>query len=436
MAPDETVRDEAGLQVSVTDLAPARKSMAVRVPADQVAAEYDQSCRKYARSLKVPGFRQGKVPQHIIRQRFGREIEQETVEHVIEHALESAVKDAGLKPLRAPVLKEYAYKHGQPLTFTAEFEVLPEVRAQGTRDIRVKIAEPAVTDRMVSDALESLRERAARFDPVQGRGVQAGDHVLIDVSGRFEAGEGEPFERKNLLIDTGPAGPHPELAGPLHGAAPGENREFSVSYPGDHAAEQLAGRRVTYAVAVREIKTKRLPELDDEFARDLGTFATLEDLRRRVTEDLTERERRRAKDDARREAIEQLLRSNPDVPVPDVMVDEEADRRIDDLVRSMVAQGMDPRRLEVDWDDIREKQREPAARAVRTAILLDAIAREQKISIAPEALERAVAEEADRRREGREAFRAKLAKDGRLQRLEEQLLRERVLDILLGAANT
>ena len=436
MSPDESVKDASDIKSQITDLSPARKSIAVEVPADQVAAEYENACRKYTRNLKVPGFRQGKVPPHIIKQRFGREIEQETIEHVIEHALEKVVAGAELHPLRAPVLKGYKHSQGEPLTFTAEFEVKPHVQVKGVRDIKVKIGEPAVTDKMVSEALETMRERAARFDPVEGRGVRPGDHVVADIKGHFASGGGEDFSRENILIEISSGGPNPELTDPMREMQAGESREFSITYPDDHPARDLAGRKVDYAVTVRQVKQKVLPELDDEFARDLGKFESFEELKRRVEADLMERERRKAREAARNAAVDQLLESNPGVPVPDVLVDEEVDRRIDDLARSMILQGMDPRRAPVDWDDIREKQREPGKKTVSAMILLDAVAAEQKISLEPEALDRALAEEAARRRQTPEALRAKLAKDGRLKGLEEQLLREKVLDFLLAASNT
>jgi len=436
MSPDGQVKEASGIKVSIADVTGAKKSVTIEVPAAQVAAEYDDQCRKYARNLKVPGFRQGKVPPHIIRQRYGREVEQETVEHVIEHALSQAVTDQKLKPLRAPVLKDYKYEKGKPLSFTAEFEVRPQVSPAGVDTLRARVEDPVVTDAMVTDALASLRERAARYEPVDGRGVEPGDFTVIDVAGVFATGEGENFARENVMIETGSAGSFPELTDDMRGMTSGETREFAISYPEDNPAAELAGKRVSYKVTVREIKKKVLPELDDEFARDLGKFGTLDELKTRVTEDLTERERRRIREAARGAIVEQLLTANPDVPVPEAMVDDEVDRRVDDLVRSMIMQGVDPRRHQVDWDDIREKQREPAARAARAIILLDAIADEKKITLEPETLDRAIAEEAAKRRQTPEALRAKLKKDGRLESLEQQLLREKVLDFLLSASNT
>ena len=436
MLSEEKHEHAHNLKVDITEINAAKKSIKIEVPSDEVGAEYEKACRKYTRNLKVPGFRQGKVPIHIITQRFGREIEQETVEHVIEHAVADVMRDAGLKPLRAPVLKDYSYNKGEPLVFTAEVEVRPKVQVKGRADVKVKVAEAAVTERMVAEALETLRERAARFEPVEGRALQPGDFAVIDLKARFAPGEGEDFTRENLLIEIGPEGPHPELTEHVAGMSQKDSRQFEVVYPGDHPASDLAGRRIGYDVTLGEIKRKVLPALDDEFARDLGKFGALDELKRAVESDLAERERRKANEAARGQVIDQLVQGNPDVPVPDVMVDEEVDRRVDELVRSMVMQGMDPRRAAVDWDEIRDKQREPAAKSVRAMILLDAIAEEEKISVAPDALDKALSEEAARRRQTLEALRAKLAKDGRLDRLEQQLLREKVLDFLLVASNT
>ena len=436
MAQQKTTGEAADMRVAITDLNAAKKSLAIEVPAAQVGDEYERACRKYSSRLKIPGFRQGKVPPHIIKQRFGKEIEQETIEQVIKDSLDRAVSEASLKPLRAPVLKEYRYVKGEPLSFTAELEVLPRVSVKGLGDVRVKVAEPAVTDRMMSEAMDTLRERAARFDPVEGRGLRPGDHALVDISGRFAPGEGEDFSHANALIEIGSGGAHPELTDALRDMEPGTRREFTIAYPTAHPSAAFAGRRLSYDVTLREIKTKVLPDLDDEFARDLGKFENLQDLKAKVTADLLARERRRAREEARGAVVEGLLTSNPDVAVPEVLVDQEVDRRMDDLVRGMVLQGMDPRRHAVDWDGIREKQREPASRAVRAMILLDAIAEEKKISLESRELDAAVQEEAALRKASPDAIRAKLAKDGRLERLSEQLLREKVLDFLLAVANT
>ncbi len=425
-----------GMKISVTEVNPARRSIAVEVPAEEVTAEFDRACLKYSRTLRVPGFRAGKVPLHIVKQRFGREIHQETVERVIEETLERAVKQERLEPLQAPVLKEYSHEPGQPLSFTAEFDVRPAVEVKGRQEIKVMVKQPAVTEAMLTEALDSLRERAARFDPVPDRGLAPGDHALMNVQVIYGAGEGESSKHEDLMIEIGSGGPHPELSEHLRDARPGDIRKFTVDYPAGHENRSLAGKRVDYTIEIKEIKNKVLPDLDDEFARDLGKFESLEELRTRVTEDLRARELRRAKEEARSEALDQLLERNPDVTVPDVLVDDEVTRRVEEMARTMALQGIDPRDASIDWDVIRERHREPATKSVRAMILLDAIAEGEKITHDTDALERAVSIEAVRRKQTPEAVRAKLAKEGRLETLEKQLRRERVLDMLITASNT
>ncbi len=440
MTTDHASDSSEGLKVSITDLAPARKGLSIEVSAAQVSAEYDAACRSYTRRLKVPGFRAGKVPADVVRRRFGREIEQETVEHVIQHALGQAVAQAGLQPLRAPVLKEYTWREGEPLSFTAELEIRPRVSVKGHREIKVRMRAPEVTEKMTAEALESLRERAARFVPVEGRGVHVNDHVVIDVEGRVVNDQtggaaGEPFAHNNILMEVGSGGPHPEMSDELKEMKPGETRSFTIAYPKTHESSDFAGRRVSYTVTLREIKEKVLAELNDDLAADLGQFTSLADLRQHVADDLLARETRRARDEARNSVVDALLERNPDVPAPDVMVEEELDLRLETMARAMSLQGMDPRSAQLDWDGIRQRQRENAVKRVRAMILLDAIAEEEKISLEPEVLKRALEEQAARRKQTADAFKARLARDGRLEGLERELLRDKVLDFLLVTAN-
>jgi len=437
MSADEAVHDahEAlDIKTAVKEISAARRSLDIEVGANSMTEEYEKLCRRYARTLRVPGFRAGKVPLHIIKQRFGREVEKEVVEHAMQHALRQGLAGLTPRPLGTPSLRQYDYSLGGALTFTVEYEVMPRIEVAGVSAIKVSVETPAVTDRMVGEALEELRERAARLVPVSGRGVHQGDHVVIDASG-FDPDGAQLFTRENMLIEIGSNGPHPELTDPMRDMMPGEARTFTIDYPGDHPSEEMAGRRVEYRVTVREIKEKVLPELDDEFARELKLDA-LDELKRRVGDDLMARERRRTKEQARRAAVDQLLEHNPGVPAPEVLVDAEVDRRLQEVARSLRMQGIDPSGAAVDWDDIRQKQRDPAARTVRAGLLLDAIADERKISLEPGALDAAITDEAKRREQTPESLRAQLTKDGRLETLSAHLVREKVLDFLVGPANT
>ena len=435
MSAEETVTDSIDMKVSVTETGPVRRRIDVEVAAADVADEYEEACRRYSRTLRVPGFRAGKIPLPIIKQRFGKEIEKETVEHAIEHAMRQAVRDLTPRPIGAPALKDYQYRPGAPLTFTADYEVLPKFEVQGTGSIKVKPATPEVTDRMISETLDSLRERSARLDPVESRGVRPGDHVVMDVSA--VDGSGAPvMQRENLLVEIGSGGPHPELTDPMRDMRPAEVRSFDVDYPADHPSEEVRGRRLSFTVTLREIKEKHLPDLDDGFARGLGKFETLEELKNKIRQDLQAREERRVREQARGEVVDQLLQRNPDIAVPAILVDQEVERRLREMARSLAVQGVDPDSDDIDWDEIRQKQRDPATRSVRVTMVLDAIAEERKISLEPGALDAAIAEEAARRRQTSDSLKAQMTKDGRLEDLSEHLVREKVLDFLIGPSNT
>ncbi len=435
MTPEKTVTDELDIKVTVTESGDVRRTMAVEIGAADVAVEYERACRKYARTLKVPGFRAGRVPPHIIKQRFGREIEKETVEHAIRSAMRQAIRGLDPRPIATPSLKQYEYRPDAPLSFTAEYEILPRFTVQGASEVRVQPAVPQVTDRMRSETLDALRERAANLVPVEDRGVAPGDHVVMDVTAVDTAGT-PVLQRRNLLIEIGSGGPHPELTEPMRDMKPPEVRRFKVDYPPDHPSEEVRGRSLDFEVTLREIKVKVLPDLDDEFARGLGKFETLEELKNKIDGDLLAREQRRARDAARGEAIEQLLRHNPGITVPDRLIDEEVELRVRDMARSLAMQGMDPASANIDWDDIRQKQRDPAERSVRATMILDALAGEKKVSLEPGELDAAIAEEAERRRQTAESLRAQMTKDGRLENLSEHLVRQKVLDFLIGPSNT
>ncbi len=422
------------MKVAVNELSPCRRSLSVEVPPGVVNAEFEKALRSFSNRVRLDGFRKGKVPRQILQQRFGKEIEQEVIEKLIQDHSASALKEKNLRPLQTPVLKDYKFARETGLSFVAEFEVRPEITATGYKDVRVPRQEVQVPEIGLLKALDELRERRARYEGVEGRGVEPGDYVLAEIRGEFEPGQGEPLSQPDAFFEIGSAGPHPELTDELRGMQPAEERKFGVKYPEDHPAERLAGKRVVFTVKLKEIKNKRLPDLDDEFARELGA-EKLEELRTRVHGDLLEAARAREKAAARRKALDQLLEANPSVDVPEALVEDQIEGTLGEIARSMAAQGMDPRHANVDWDEVRKEQREPAIRSVKAGLILDAIAKQEKIEVSPEELDRALEKEARHRRQSVVALRPAWEKDGRLDALKRQLTREKSLDFVLSASN-
>jgi trigger factor len=422
------------MKASISELSACKRSLSVEVPPAVVDEEFDRVLRSFAARVSLDGFRKGKVPRQIVQQRYGKEIEQEVVEKLIREQSLAALKDRDLRPLATPVLKDYKYARESGLTFTAEFEVRPEITAVGYKEITVARREVQVGEIDVHTALDELRERRARFEGVEGRGLEAGDYVLADIQGTFEPGQGEPISQPEAFFEAGASGPHPELTEEIMGMKPGDERTFGVRFPKDHPAERLAGKRVVFGFTLKEIKSKRLPELNDDFAKEVGA-ETLDELRGKIREDLLSAARARERGEARKQALEQLLLANPDVDVPETLVDDRVEGTLEEIARSMAAQGMDPRQANVDWDEIRREQRDPARRSVISALLLDAIAKQESISATDEEVARALEHEAKHRRQSPTALRAAWESDGRLDALKRQLAREKSLDLVLGASN-
>jgi len=422
------------MKVSVTEVSTCKRSLSVTVPPDVVAAEFEKAFRQFAGRVKMDGFRQGKVPRQLVQQRFGKEIEQEVIETLIRRHSVSALEEAKLRPLHAPVLKDYKFGKDDGLSFVAEFEVKPDVRADGYKSIKVERKSVQVGEMDVQKALDDLRERRAVFEGVEGRGIEAGDFILADIKGTFNEGEGEPLDHPDAFFEVGSAGPHPELTDELRGTAAGETRTFGVAYPKDHPSELLAGKRVVFEISLKEIKTKRLPELNEDFAKDLGA-ASLDELREKIQEDLLHAMQDRERAEARRSALDQILEANPSLEVPESLVDDRVEGMVEEIARSMAARGMDPREAAVDWEEIRREQREPARKLVRGALLLDAIGAQENLELEPEEIDHAIEHEAKHRRQTAGALRAKWEKEGRLDALKRQLIREKALDFVLSSSN-
>src|SRR6185436_13327727 len=269
-------------------------------------------------------------------------------------------------------------EEGQVLTFTASFDTLPSFEPGDYSTLSLRRKSSQVEDAAVDQALDRLRQRAARFEPVEGRGVADGDIVMADIE-RTDAGD-KPNTHKDVAIELGAKANPPGFDEQLLGLEAGANKQFVVHYPADYTITELANTDVSYAVTVKDIKRRVLPELDDEFAKDLGSFETLDALKTRVREDL-EHEARHAADREIRGALMKQLAARVPFELPPSLIERELDRRVEEFARRLMDQSVDPRQAGIDWEAFRESQREPAREAVSGAIVLDEVARREQLTI-------------------------------------------------------
>jgi trigger factor len=419
------------MKTEFVDVNETRKNVRVEIPQDVVAAEIDRIARDYSRKARIPGFRPGKAPARVIKQRFKDQILHDVVHDLIPRAVDDALRERGVEAVDTPDIRDVTVEEGQPLTFTASFDTVPSFDPGDYATVALTRPSSRVEDEAVDVALQRLRDRAARFEPVEGRGVDHGDTVTLDLE-RQEGGR-ESQKHDNVSIELGAKANPPGFDEQLLGLEPGATKPFTIHYPADYPIGELANTDVSYTVAVKGIKRRVLPELDDEFAKDLGEFDTLDALRTRVREDLEHEARHTAERDVRANLMKQLAARVP-FEVPPSLIEREIDRRLEEFAHRLMEQNIDPRQAGVDWQAFRESQREAASEAVAGALVLDEVARREQLDVTPEEIEQEVSRYAERTGRTPAAVRARLEKEGGLSRVQAGLRREKSIDFLMARA--
>jgi trigger factor len=420
------------MKIEIEDVNAVKKSMTVEVDADEVDRETRKVVQDYARKARIPGFRPGKAPQSLIRSKFGSEIDDDVKEGVVRRSFHEAIHEKGFKPLGEPNVEEVTYEEGQPLRFKTTFEILPEFEVKNYKEIEVRKPGTTVTDEDVTKALEELRESRASLVVEEGRESVTGDFLVMDVEGTPE--EGETFNREQMLIEVGATDNLPAFNEKLLGVTAGQELEFPVEYPKEYGAKELAGKMVRYRVEVQEVKRRVLPDLDDEFAKDLGEFDDLAALKANIEEKIRESKEGEAKAKVRQSILDKALIENP-VVLPDVLVEAEIRHRMEDLVRELMMRGMEPEKMELDWADLRKRQEEPARKGVHARLLLDKVALAESLEVTDEELDDRIRRDAKAIGESYEKAKKNLRERGGLEVVRSQLLREKSLDLMTSVAN-
>jgi trigger factor len=438
----------AVMKTEFTEVSETRKHLSFEVPPDVVEAEIERVARAYSRSARVPGFRKGKVPARVVRQRYKNEILHDVTHDLIPRLVGEALRERGLEPVAAPDIKELVLEDGQPMSFVADFETLPPVDPGEYTGIPLR-KRPAVLEvGAVDRALDHLQERHARWHPVEDRPAETGDTMLLDVTRTRQTrlialpGEGappppspedgKPEQLENVTVELGASANPPGFDDHLTGASTGDVRQFTVTYPSNYEVKEMAGATMEYVATVKSIRRKELLPLDDDFAREVSDLETLEALRDRIREDLQRGAEQDVEHEMRHELLQQLaLRLKT---APDTLIDAEIDRRLEDFVRRLVEQGIDPMQVGVDWQQFRERQREPATQTVKSTLVVDEIARREGIQATDEDLAAEIEKFGDRSGRTPAAIRARLEKEGALDRLRAGIVREKTVSWLIEHA--
>ena len=435
------------MKTEFTEVSETRRHLTFEIPADVVESEIARVAQSYSRSARVPGFRQGKVPAGVVRQRYREQILNDVAQDLIPRMVGTALRERGLDPVAVPDIRDVVLEEGKPLTFLADFETMPAVELGAYEGLSLRKPPAVLEAGAVDRALEQLQQRAARWIPVEDRPAAEGDTLLADLTrtrrGRLvqlagEAAppsemEGKPEALQNVSIEIGNAANPPEFNTELAGAPLGATRDFAVTYAGDYEIQELAGATIDYAVTVKGIRRKEVPPLDDDFAKEVSELETLAALRDRVREDLQHGAEHDAEHKLRHDLLAEL--GSRVKAVPEVLVDQEIDRRLEEFVRRLADQGIDPMKAEIDWPEFRERQRQPAVETVKSTVAVDEVARRESIEASDADVDREIEQFAARAGRTPAAVRARLEKDGALARIRAGVRREKTMAWLIEKAN-
>jgi trigger factor len=443
------------VKVEYVEETSVRKSLVFEIEPEVVEKEIETRARDYARKVKLPGFRPGKVPTEVIKRRFREAVLGDAAESIVNRVVFDELEGRGLRPLASPKVEDLKIDENQPMTFRAVFETLPLVELPEYRGLEAKVKRAEVKDEDVDREIDKMRDEAARYDAVEDRPARDGDHVVLDVvyqkpeplperapdslrrerggSGGRDHSAPQLKKDENVLVEVGHADNHKDLNAGLVGMSPGETKQVRLVQEEAQVSPPRAERAVEYTVTLKAIKTKVVPAADDEFAKDLGDFGSLSELRDKVRGQLQAAADRRADREAK-DALVDALVARASFEVPEALVERHMMARTENAARGLAMQGIDPSKVGMDWRQYRDAQREESLKAAKADILLDEIARREGVEVLEPEVDAEVARFAERLRKPKETVRKQMEQEGDLGALRARMREEKTLDLLKANA--
>jgi trigger factor len=408
-----------------------KHALEISVPVAEVDQETERAAVAIQGKARLPGFRPGKAPLSIVKTRFAGDIRQEVLDALVPRFLQAAVEKENLQLVGRPGISDVHFHAGEPLRFKAEFEVAPNFELGEYRGVTITYNQPEVTDADVDARVEQIRDQKAQFVNEEPRPLADGDYAVVSL----ESLEGveEKVSQDELMLKIGDEATMKEFSENLREASPEDVREFEVTYPEDYDRPSLAGKTVKFRAVLKAVRRKEPPELNDEFAKDLGDFKTLEELKETIRKSILQEREHRAQEDAKSQLIDKLVDAH-DFPVPDAYIDRQIQINVENQLRTLAAQGVDPNTIKLDWAKVRESQKDRAVRDVRASLILDKIGEREAIGATQEEVDREVNRIARQQREAAAVTRAKLQKEGGLARIAGHIRTDKTLGFLFEQA--
>lgn len=412
------------------ETADCKRSLEIEIPLEEVERAKERVTNSIKQRVRLPGFRPGKAPTQLIQSRFENDIRSEVLEVLLPQAFRDRIQKDELKVVGTPDISDLHFEPGQPIRFKADFEVAPEFELAEYRGVPAKYEEPAVSDEDIDKRLESMRQDKAEYVNLDPRPIENGDYVLVHL--KSIEGLAEPIDT-DVQIEAGGADTLPAFNEALLGTAPDTAKEVDVTYPEDYGQEKLAGKTVRFELTPKTIRQKELPALDDEFARDLGDYQNLEELKEAVRRSIYNEKQNAAQNIAKEQIIDRLVEMH-EFPVPEAYVDHQIESQVRQRLREVTGAEVDPSKLKLDWKKLKETQHDQALKTVKASLVLEKISDREGIRATKDEVDREVQLIARQQREAVPVTRARLEKEGLLSRIAGRIQTEKTLQFLFENA--
>jgi trigger factor len=408
-----------------------KHALEVEIPVEDVKSETGKVVEELQKRVRMPGFRPGKAPASLILKNYGEDVRRKVLEELIPKALQKEFENQNLRVVGSPNVTDVHFHDGESVHFKAEFEVYPDFELKEYRGISVPYHDPEVTEEDVDKRIEEIRDNKATYANIDPRPLEDGDFAVL----ALESLEGvdPPVQADEMTIEVGGPDALEGFTENLRGMSPGEEKEFDVSYPEDYGQERLAGKTVKFRAQVKGVRKKELPELNDEFAQDLGDYRTMDELRAAVKKSLFDQRQDEAQREAKDKIVEHLVDEH-EFPVPEVFITRQIESRVEQRLRTLTQQGLDPKSFNLDWDSIKDAQREPATREVKASLVINRVAERESIVPTRDEVDKQVERLARQQREAYAPLRIRLEKDGTLNRIAAHIQTEKTLNFLFEHA--
>ena len=420
------------------------RSIEVEASVEDVAKAFQQVTKRYTKLARIPGFRAGKVPPSLIKSRFAKEVRQEVLESLVSDRFRKALQAQNIQPVSQPQISELLLAEGAPLKFKATFEVLPEMNIDGYDAVKVERPNATLEEGEFDAELANVLDHHATVELVEeDRAISDGDWAEIGFTGHVQElaqtvgedgleskSEAQPITGEDVLIEIGGKNTLQAFNDALRGAKVGQELSFEASYPAEFGDARLAGQTVSYDVTVKAIKKKTYPDRDEEFAKQLGPYSDWNDFETKLRERVAGRKKEALESQARDKMLDELV-AKYQFPVPETFVQQQIDARLERGLRALAQQGMSSDAMrQLDFGRLREAQRDQAVTEVKVSLILDRVAEREHIEVTDEDMERELLMLSIQSREPLETLRKRLTEDGSLERIREQMRREKTGTVL------